>query len=161
MQTETCEREYLISKDLRAIEADASHDGENGLEEADMEHGLCKLEVPEVARALRHVGHARLALHLPVDGPEPRVAESPGLRLPPLHRLGVLDLHHRHLPLPKQPQITINSQRNRTKLNRNKRLIGEKKVITISSGLRMPNWTVRTLATSAGEKGNRMSMATN
>jgi len=31
--------------------------------------------------------------------------------------------------------------------------------ITISSGLSMPNWTIRTLATSAGEKGNRISMA--
>jgi len=31
--------------------------------------------------------------------------------------------------------------------------------ITISSGLSIPNWTIRTLATSAGENGNRISMS--
>lgn len=59
-----------------------------------MKHGLSKLEVPKVTRALRHVCHAGLALQLAVDRPEPGVAEAAGLRLAALGRLTVLDLHY-------------------------------------------------------------------
>ena len=84
----------FISKDLGAVEADAAHDGEHGLDEADVEHGLCELEVAEVARALGHPGHACLALGPPVNGAQARVAQATRLGLPLLH--GLCMLYHRH-----------------------------------------------------------------
>lgn len=65
---------YLVGQNLRAIEANTAHDTEHSLQKSDMKHGLGKLEVPKVARALGHVRCTSVALHLPINGAKPRVA---------------------------------------------------------------------------------------
>lgn len=84
----------LIGEDLGAVEADTAHDGEHGLDEADVEHGLCELEVAKVAWALGHPSHTCLALGPPVNGAQTRVAQTTRLGLPLLH--GLWMLYHRH-----------------------------------------------------------------
>lgn len=100
---------YLIREDLGAVKADAAHNGEHSLNEADVEHGLGKLKVSKVAWTLRHPCHACVALDFPVNSPQSRVTEPVRLWLAPLHGLCVFYLNHRHLSLQRR-KVIINNQ---------------------------------------------------
>ncbi|GER30895.1 inositol polyphosphate 5-phosphatase 11 [Striga asiatica] len=153
--------QYLIDQNPGAIETNAAEDFEHGFHEADVEHGLRELEVAKVAGAVGHAGHARLAPHPPVDGPQPRVAQARGLRLTSFDGVAVLYTHHRHTPLQeKNDGKKFGSYHKCTRKNSpniNSNIMRRR--VTISSGLRIPNWTARILATSAVECGKRKSMA--
>ena len=69
------------------------------LDEAGMVDRFCELDVTEMARTLRHVLRARLALELSVDRAEERVVETTvaWLHSALIHRLRVEDMRDTHV----------------------------------------------------------------
>lgn len=69
------------------------------LEKSRVEDRFCQLDVPEVARAFRHVLVASSTLELTVDGSQSRVIQTlfSRLQLALVHRLGVQDVSHTHI----------------------------------------------------------------
>ena len=90
---------HLVDHELGAGEPDASQHADHVLDETVVIDRLGELEVAEVSRRVRRAHAVRLALHRPVHGSHPRVAQTAALGPTLLVRLRGLDLAHRHLPL--------------------------------------------------------------
>lgn len=131
-------------------------------EEADIEYGLGQFEVSKVTRTVRHVAGACHTPSAAVDHSLPRVHQPADLRFASFIYFWIFDFAHRHPPLKlfNYFQITVKFQQNRfirffiisrhnlftlfftiyNQINYS----DNKHKITISSGPRMPNWTLLT-----------------
>lgn len=84
----------LIRQNLGAIVANTPQDGQHSLQETDMKHGLGELQMTKMTRAFRHAAGACLTLCVPINCPQPRVAETPHLGLTPIISLAALYFTH-------------------------------------------------------------------
>lgn len=88
-----------VSQHLATIMADDLEDLLDFLDEARVEDGFGQLDVTEMARALRHVLCARLALELSINGSKSRVVQAlfAGLCTGLIHGLRIFDVGDAHI----------------------------------------------------------------
>lgn len=131
---------YRVRLELATVHTHALEHLFHLAQEADVEHGPREVDVPKVPRALGLALATRLALVVAVDGAEARVGQAAHLVLARrivLH-LRVLNLAHRKGALHDVLAFCLRAH----------------KIPTISSGLRIPNWTSFTWRTGATDCAN-------
>ena len=87
---------HRVCQDARAVVAHTSEHGEHCLDESDVEHRPSELQVPKMARALRHASLTCGTLGAAVYGAQSWVAQSTSPGPPPVIQVAAVDLAYGH-----------------------------------------------------------------